>query len=79
MAQDLRTWSGAYLLKPFADFGFQLRGALLHALIAHRLVFRGVGFDLGAIEVVQNTADMAEAEKQLGASPDNRKSPNRGE
>src|SRR6516165_582596 len=23
--------------KPFADFGFQLRGALLHALIAHRL------------------------------------------
>ena len=40
---------------PNLDLGFQLRGALLHALVAHRLVLRGVGFDLGTVE-----GDMAE-------------------
>src|SRR5674476_560897 len=37
------------------NLGLQFHLALLHALIAHRLVFRGVGFDLRAIE-----RDMAE-------------------
>src|ERR1700720_579537 len=36
--------------EPLGDLGFQLRGALFHALVAHRLVLRRVGFDLGAIE-----------------------------
>src|SRR5580700_9850919 len=36
--------------EPLGDLGFQLPGALFHTLVAHRLVLRGVGFDLGAIE-----------------------------
>ena len=32
------------------DLGLKLRFPLLHALIAHRLVFRGVRFDLSAVE-----------------------------
>src|ERR1700736_4382664 len=35
--------------EPFGDLGFQLRRALFHALVAHRLVLGRVGFDLGAI------------------------------
>ena len=36
--------------QPLGDRGFQLRGALFHALVAHRFVLRRIGFDLGAIE-----------------------------
>jgi len=46
-------------LKPFAYLGLQLGGALLHALIAHRLVLRGIGFDLGAVE--RNMAELHQA------------------
>ena len=41
--------------EPLGDLGFQLRRTLFHALVAHRLVLRRVGFDLGAVE-----RDMAE-------------------
>ena len=37
-------------VEPLGDLGFQFRGAVLHALVAHRLVLRRVGFDLGAVE-----------------------------
>ena len=36
--------------EPLGDLGFQLGGAIVHALVAHRLVLRRVGLDLGAIE-----------------------------
>ena len=36
--------------EPLGDLRFQLRGALFHTLVAHRLVLRRIGFDLGTIE-----------------------------
>jgi hypothetical protein len=36
--------------EPHGHLGFQLRCALFHALVAHRLVLRRIGFDLGSIQ-----------------------------
>src|SRR5215211_3097852 len=42
--------SAASAALSLGDLRFQLGGAIVHALVAHRLVLRRVGLDLGAIE-----------------------------